>query len=41
MSNLPIRGDNPWKRGLIPHIVVKLHDLIMKDLSLMDGLASD
>ena len=34
-------GDTDWKRSLIPHNIIEPHDLIIKDLSLKDELASD
>ena len=35
-----LQRDSPEKFGLIPHIMEKLHDFFMKDLSVRDGYAS-
>ena len=37
----PILGDSSWKRLIIPHKITGPHDLVIKDLSLKDELASD
>ncbi len=34
-------GDSPEKSGLIPHKTVDWHQLIVKDLLVIDGHASD
>ncbi len=36
-----LQGDSPGKLGLIPHGIIKSHDLMIKDLSVKDGHASD
>ena len=36
-----IEGDNSWKRLLIPHGKKNSHVFFLKDLSLLDGPASD
>ena len=40
-ATYPSQGDSPWKRGLIPHEAGALHGDTAKDLSVMDGHASD
>ncbi len=36
-----LQGDSPEKFGLIPHGIIELHGLMIKDLSVRDGHASD
>jgi hypothetical protein len=36
-----LQGDSPGKLGLIPHGIIKSHGLMIKDLSVKDGHASD
>jgi hypothetical protein len=40
-ATYPSQGDSPWKRGLIPHKAGAPHGDTAKDLSVMDGHASD
>jgi hypothetical protein len=40
-ATYPLLGDSPEKFGLIPHGIIERHRLILKDLSVMDGHASD
>ncbi len=40
-ATYPLLGDSPGKLGLIPHGIIELHGLIIKDLSVKDGHASD
>ena len=40
-ATYPLQGDSPEKSGLIPHSIIESHDLIIKDLSVKDGHASD
>ena len=37
----PLLGDSPGKPGLIPHNTMESHGFIVKDLSVVDGHASD
>ncbi len=38
-ATCPLQGDSPWKRGLIPHSINKLHDLLIKVSAVKDGHA--
>jgi len=40
-ATYPSQGDSPGKLGLIPHGIIDWHHEIIKDLSVMDGHASD
>ncbi len=40
-ATYPLQGDRPGKLGLIPHRAIALHEVIAKDLSVVDGHASD
>ena len=40
-ATYPLQGDSPGKPGLIPHGIVEWHHLMIKDLSVKDGHASD
>ena len=40
-ATCPSEWNNVWKRTLIPHNIIGWHRLMIKDLSLRDGLASD
>ena len=37
----PLLGDSPAKVGLIPDVIARPHDLVIKDSSVVDGDASD
>ena len=36
-----LQGDSPGKLGLIPHGIIESHEEMIKDLSVVDGHASD
>ena len=38
-ATCPLQGDNRGKLRLIPYIIMILHDIMMKDLSVTDGHA--
>ena len=38
-ATYPLLRDSPEKFGLIPYGTIRSHDLIVKDLSVMDGHA--
>jgi hypothetical protein len=40
-ATYPLQGDSPGKLGLIPHKAGNSHEFIAKDLSVVDGHASD
>ena len=38
-ATCPLQGDNRGKLRLIPYIIMIVHDIMMKDLSVTDGHA--